>query len=225
MKSPEIQLIARQLLLVYQGQCAQEQNGLTGAVPTAEDLAALADGRLSFTRKQEVYAYLNRSPELFAQWVALVEALSELSPRTQEHKRGWRQMIADAARITVPVWVTSAIALIVLVGALPLMTVNWDESASPLMTISGPLTRAGIDNRLSNLLGKYGETCTAREAININIDSLQRELMAIKKLYLRLGEKAPQGLEEMTGNEFSDSATLCIFLLTLQAEVAEKSVP
>ena len=57
MTSIEIHKLAQTILLSYQG-----QEKASGQTPSAEDLCALAEGTLTFRRKQEVYGYLNRSP-------------------------------------------------------------------------------------------------------------------------------------------------------------------
>lgn len=44
-----------------------------GAQPSAEELAQLLDDRLDFVRKQEIYSHLNANPELYRQWLLLVE--------------------------------------------------------------------------------------------------------------------------------------------------------
>ncbi|WP_317932702.1 hypothetical protein [Halioxenophilus sp. WMMB6] len=66
--------IAKKILLARQGHSA-----VADPQPTLEELALLLDDKLSFQRKQAVYAWLNRSPELFAQWIRLVEAQEEVS--------------------------------------------------------------------------------------------------------------------------------------------------
>ncbi len=52
--------------------------GIEGKAPSLEELALLLEDRLEFERKQQVYQYLNSDEQLFAQWVALIEARETL---------------------------------------------------------------------------------------------------------------------------------------------------
>ena len=68
MSSVDFQKMAHSLLLAHKGKGLPE-----GDPPTAEELCSLLEGKLSFSRKQQVYSHLNRSSELLGEWVRLIE--------------------------------------------------------------------------------------------------------------------------------------------------------
>ena len=78
MTSIAIRRLARQLLAIKQGQGTTK-----GYPPSAEELAELLDGRLPSSRKQEVYSWLNRSQDLFSQWIALVATQATVTSAEQ----------------------------------------------------------------------------------------------------------------------------------------------
>jgi len=70
--NPRHHLLAKLALLAHRGKKAPQ-----GDIPTDEDLALLYDNQLDFKRRQQVMSHINSNPELFKQWIALVDLLAQ----------------------------------------------------------------------------------------------------------------------------------------------------
>lgn len=214
MNSPEIRLLAQQLLLIHQG-----QSELVASVPAAEELAALLDGRLSFARRQEVYAYLNRSPQLFSQWIALVEAVSNQQVEQQNDvtvsgMNVWRRLVDYWSGGAARVWYSRIAAVLVIAVVLPVVVDTWLDSHSKPMAI-GREPAVPQERQLNDILTAQVAACSSAQAPAVGVADLYQSLTDIRTQYGQNGINSPAKLRGMTEEDLAGPVAACDFIEVL----------
>jgi hypothetical protein len=62
-----------------------------GPPPSQEELALLVDDQLDFSRKQQVYSYINADRSLMKQWLDIIDAHKLLQPQPEHRKEDSKQ--------------------------------------------------------------------------------------------------------------------------------------
>ena len=113
-ENPQHYLLAKLALLAHRGKQPPQ-----GTPPTDEELAQLYDNQLSFQRRQQVMSHINNNPQLFKQWIALVDVLTPKKSTQQNNQahtfkhlfqtlqQHWQGLLSGAA-------VTSIILMVIL---------------------------------------------------------------------------------------------------------------
>lgn len=222
MNAPKLRLLAKQLLLIRQG-----RRDLDFPPPEAEELAALLDDRVDFNRKQQIYAYLNTSPELMQQWVDLIEArhdLSEAEQRRSEIKKtdaSISQLFFEWLSGLHSLTLTSSVA--VLVVAVTLVYMQWPgpQRQEPFNTIKAA-DKMVLDQSLLDFLAGTAAACSVTLEEATARDELYAQLLEVRDTYARSSFSAPELLFDLNPENFGDVNSACQFIGELTQELKDK---
>ena len=219
MKSPALQAFAKFILLSAQG-----QSELSGDVPTEEELAALLDNRLAFKRKQQVYAYLNRSPELFAKWMLLVEAVNDIKFVPEKNIGFWSRLSVALSSSTIKKWSLSAAFLLIV--AISLTTILFKdksdyENTDGVMSVSDSvLNKLNAEAHLQVVLNSYLSLCHQTGAVEkINIDNFYLQFSRVKNKYVVEQKEILAPLNMLDKTSFTTNKEACGFVTKLQHNI------
>lgn len=219
MMSSELHVLAKHLLLCYQG-----KSNLSGSVPSVEELAALLGDRLSFNRKQEVYAYLNSSPELFSMWIALVEASDNIKPLPEKKMFAFylNKFVGLFSAYNLVTLSTSCAALIVLVFSVNYFTVKQAEPAWSVWYSASDkqsLDEKSLKDYIIKISSEMKAYCSDSKASEINYDDFYRVLVDIKNQFIINKITPPIELKKLEVVDFKDKDLMCDFNSLLLREI------
>jgi hypothetical protein len=223
MAPPTVQQLARLLLLSQQGQSETQ-----GPTPTEEELIALHEGKLSFKRKQEVYAYLNRSPELFRRWIDFVEANHDahyrLDNSAQQNSKGslFSGLSSLLSRFNTFAWGGCALAMVfavTLFSNLMQQLPGSDTAPTPMTIQETAQLSVDLESLLRATLEDQQQPCTDKMKHRSERERMFSRLQQIRQQYRDSNIAAPPSLPGMAQSHFTDENSACRFGAQLLSEL------
>lgn len=188
------------------------------APPTEEDLSALIDGQLSFTRKQEVYAFLNADKQLFDAWIALVEAKESVSVEQSSSESNFSKVRAYMHNLASFKWMipTSIAASFVAIFLTVQMTTDMFGDSQDEFRFGKPNQTVNDSERGMFLLKEYVGAkftfCQEHDFSKQQVAQYKTQIVMLLENILLNDEEPPALLKDLTEFTNIDSSdSLCSF--------------
>jgi hypothetical protein len=222
MNAPKLRVLAKQLLLIR-----QRRHDLDFPPPREEELASLLDDQIDFNRKQQIYAYLNTSPELMQQWVDLIEARHDLSAANQ-HISEEKKTTANLAQLLFG-WLSElrlfrfASSAAVLVVAVTLVYVQWpgSQQKAPFNTIN-PTNQIMLDQSLVDFLADTTTECITTLEDTAVRNGLYVQLLEVRDTYTESSFSVPISLLNLSPKRFGSAESACQFIAQLTQDLSDE---
>tara|TARA_R110002167_G_scaffold92849_2_gene249206 strand:- start:1163 stop:1819 length:657 start_codon:yes stop_codon:yes gene_type:complete len=210
MKSAELQYFARLLMLTQRSEQTPGSNS-----PSEEELAELLEGKMAFKRKQEVYALLNRNPDLFAKWIRLVEAKHDVCEGVSANQsQGWiSRLLGWLPNVSYGQKGLAATAVVIFSFFL-IPTDFLLDTENQWNTINNEIGGIGPDNvqaQLRDLVKAVENNCPNLMSTDEHRNQYRLMLLAVQAELGRKSLPKPETFEQLQSNIYSDVGRLCSF--------------
>lgn len=189
-----------------------------GEPPTADELASLLDGKLAFSRKQEVYSHLNRNPEAFSQWIALVEARHNASGEKAEAPSVLTRISDAVSSLFDSVYAVPGLAAVlvavVLLAYIPVSN-DSDDQWQTLTNEFGDTSSVKTEQRLHSFLKAVADDCENLMAEQSHRTEYQQVLVLFEQ---QLGSESAVDLTP-DDKVFDDAQSTCQFNKSLLSSI------